>query len=72
MSEVIKCGTVNGSFYAIQNHGEYFSFYTVDEMPDNLEPETVEQFMVDHECDGYSVAGTLEQVEAEFAEYFEK
>ena len=72
MSEVIKCGYTKGGFYAVFNHGNYSSLWVIEEQPENLKPETVERFAMEHEDEGWSVAGSLEQVEAELVEVLEQ
>lgn len=81
--KMICYGVCGEDFFCIQHHGEkvkstpnglahdpgYFSLYMVDAIPTDFTPSGIEEFLMSHDTQGSSVAGTREQILAELNDF---
>ena len=75
--KIITCGMCGRNFYEIHqllnaDGMPYYSLYTVEAMPYNMQMETIEQFIEEHDTDGGSIAGTWEDVMEELMDLFRR
>lgn len=74
---ILSYGCCENSFYAIQKHQRYgtdepyFSLYVVDKLPDNMDMSLgkITGFLHENKTEGYSVAGSLDQIMEEFRDF---
>ena len=69
LDNVVAVGKCKNGFYLVQNHGDYYSVYTNDVVPENFDAMTLEKYMDKHETDGCSVSGSKKDVMDSLAEY---
>ena len=75
--KTITCGVSGQIFYEvhqfINSDGDpYYSLYTVEDIPVNMKMETIERFLIEHDTDGSSIAGTWEDVMGELTDLFKR
>ncbi len=69
LDNVVAVGKCKKGFYLVQNHGDYYSVYTNDIVPENFDAMTLKKYMDEHMNDGCSLAGSKKDVMDSLAEY---
>lgn len=72
--KLLSYGACGDSFYAVQHHqrtdsASYFSLYVVDRQPSSMDKASVEDFMYANRDNGWSSAGSWDQVMSELQDF---
>lgn len=68
-NQIICFGCCGDSFFAVQQHDSYFSLYAVEDKPTDFTSHEIEAFLLKNEANGWSTAGTWDQVMEELQDY---
>ena len=72
-NNILAFGKIKDCFFCIAKHSIqdndiYFSLYVVDDFPKEISEEAINEFLDEHETDGWSITGTLADVMKELQE----